>query len=198
MPITEAPTKTCSKCQAEGISSPHCPKCGAPTYAERSLARGRSGGSAGREPGGVLRAACRQWDADRRAVEEDAYLGEGPGDRRGLFPDHDRGLRCARRGTAANEVDKELKEESGGDVSDASEIKAKAGLNQPLSLKGTTYRVLSAETAQSVGDEYTDAEANGTFVIVQVALTNQKKEPATISSDALRWWVATGRVHDVR
>jgi hypothetical protein len=88
-------------------------------------------------------------------------------------------------GTAANEVGKELAEDKTGDVSDPSEVKATASLNEPLSLKGTTYKVTDVRTADSVGDSFTKERANGTFVILNVQLTNEKSEPATIMSDAL-------------
>ena len=186
MPIAEAPTKTCSKCEAEGLSSPHCPNCGAPTYTPNvpSPAGSHAGQPTGNQPasptppvgtGMPTPAPSRKTPTWVKVL---AIVG-------GLFLTMIVGC-AALIGTAANEVDKELKEESSGDASDASEIKAKAGLNQPLSLKGTTYQVMSAKTAQSVGDQYTGAEANGTFVIIEVALTNQKDEPATITSDALR------------
>lgn len=43
-----------------------------------------------------------------------------------------------------------------------------------------------ARTASSIGDGFTDATANGTFVIVDLALTNEGERPATVLVDRLR------------
>ncbi len=59
-------------------------------------------------------------------------------------------------------------------------------VNEPLSLTGTTYTVTGVRTAQSLGDEYLGAEANGTFVVLDLTLVNEKDEPATIMADAIR------------
>ena len=88
-------------------------------------------------------------------------------------------------GTAANEVSKEIAEDKTGDVSDKSEVKASASVNEPLSLKGTTYKVTSVRTADTIGDSYSKERANGTYVLVEVELTNEKQKPATIMSNAL-------------
>lgn len=66
------------------------------------------------------------------------------------------------------------------------EAGATAAVGDNLSLKGTTYRVTKAETASSVGGQYTGAKANGIFVIVDLTLTNEEDEPATIVEDNLR------------
>lgn len=100
-------------------------------------------------------------------------------------------------GTAANEVGKELAEETDGDVSDKSEVKATASLNEPLTLKGTTYKVTNVRTAASVGDQFTKEQANGTFVIVKVELTNTKKQPATIMSNSLTLVGGNGSAYSV-
>lgn len=104
---------------------------------------------------------------------------------------------AALAGVAVNEVDKELTEEATGDVSDPSEVKGRATVNEPLSLKGTTYQVTSVRTASSVGDEYSGATADGVFVIVDLSLTNEKNEPATIFDDALRVVGANGASYSV-
>jgi hypothetical protein len=73
-----------------------------------------------------------------------------------------------------------VEKKGGGEESGAT-----ARVGDDLSLKGTTYRVTNAETAASVGDRYTGAEANGVFVIVDLTLTNEESEPATIIEDNL-------------
>jgi uncharacterized protein DUF4352 len=62
-----------------------------------------------------------------------------------------------------------------------------ARVGQRLTLKGTTYRVTNVRTAQVIGDnEFTREEANGSFVVVKLTLTNRKDEPATILEDNIR------------
>ena len=61
-----------------------------------------------------------------------------------------------------------------------------ARVGDKLTLKGTTYQVTSASTAKSVGDQYLGEEASGVFVLIDLNLTNKKKEPATISDSNIR------------
>ncbi|HEY8083434.1 MAG TPA: DUF4352 domain-containing protein [Solirubrobacterales bacterium] len=63
---------------------------------------------------------------------------------------------------------------------------ATAAIGDKLTLKGTTYRVTDAETAKQIGGQYTGATANGTFVVVDIQLTNEEDEPATILEDNIR------------
>ena len=100
-------------------------------------------------------------------------------------------------GTAANEVGKELAEEESGDVSDKSEVKSSASLNEPLTLKGTSYKVTNVQAADSVGAGILKEQANGKFVIVKVELTNTKKEPATIMSNSLTLVGGNGSAYSV-
>ena len=62
--------------------------------------------------------------------------------------------------------------------------KATGALAEPLSVEGTTYKVTDARRAQSVGSPMNEL-ADGTFVIVDVELTNETQQPATIRRDAL-------------
>lgn len=61
-----------------------------------------------------------------------------------------------------------------------------ARVGDKLTLKGTTYRVTDAETAERVGNQYTGATANGRFIVVDIELTNEEDEPATILEDNIR------------
>jgi len=61
-----------------------------------------------------------------------------------------------------------------------------AEVGDKLTLTGTTYQVTNVDTANEVGDRYTGATANGEFVIVDLNLTNEEEEPATILEDNLR------------
>lgn len=79
--------------------------------------------------------------------------------------------------------------ESGGKSRENGKQKPKvAKLGDRVTLKGTTYEVTDVSTAQTLGDASigTDVEANGTFVIVKLTLTNRKDEPATIIEDNMR------------
>lgn len=70
-----------------------------------------------------------------------------------------------------------------------------AGVGDPLTLKGTTYRVLSSKTASSVGQSFTRAKADGVFVVVKIELNNRKDDTRTISSDAIKL-VSGGKTYD--
>ena len=63
-------------------------------------------------------------------------------------------------------------------------VKATGSLAEPLSLEGTTYKVTDVRRAQSAGSPMNEL-ADGTFVIVDVELTNETQRPATIRRDAL-------------
>ena len=183
MTTAAPPARTCSNCNAGGLSSPHCPTCGGPTF---TPSVSPPAGSHAAQPVGNPQASYGPPGQGVPPPKKTATWVKVLVIVGGLFLTMIVGC-VALLGTAANEIDKELKEESSGDVSDASEIKTRAGVNQPLSLEGTTYQVLSAQTAQSVGDQFSRETANGTFVIVKIALTNQKNEPATIlASEGLR------------
>jgi hypothetical protein len=60
------------------------------------------------------------------------------------------------------------------------------GIGDRLSLKGTSYKVTAATTAQAVGGEFTREEADGVFIVVTLTLTNEKDDPRTILADAVR------------
>ena len=61
-----------------------------------------------------------------------------------------------------------------------------ANVGDNVSLKGTSYKVTRVRTAKAVGGEFTRVRADGTFVIVNLTLTNEKDEPKTILEDAVR------------
>jgi hypothetical protein len=69
------------------------------------------------------------------------------------------------------------------------------GKGQPLLLEGTQYRVLSAETARSVGGELTreTAPAGTTYVIVRLELTNKKDETHRVVTEAIKLISANGK-----
>jgi hypothetical protein len=76
-------------------------------------------------------------------------------------------------------------EESCSELEATGEPSKTASVGQNLTIEGTTYRVNSAKTASSLGSGYFKEEANGVFVLVDLSLTNQKKEPATIVESML-------------
>jgi hypothetical protein len=67
----------------------------------------------------------------------------------------------------------------GGESSDIAKVGDK------MTLKGTTYQVTSAKTAGSIGSGYAQETANGVFVVVDIKLTNEEDEPATIMEDMI-------------
>lgn len=70
---------------------------------------------------------------------------------------------------------------------------AAAGVGDTLTLEGTSYTVTDAVTAKKVGEEFTEVEADGVFVIVKLTLENQKDEPATIVEDLVRLQGGNGK-----
>ncbi len=73
---------------------------------------------------------------------------------------------------------------NGGGSDQSSETTAEVG--DKLTLKGTSYVVNQAEVASSLGSGYMKTKPNGVFVVVDLTLTNEKNEPATILADNLR------------
>jgi hypothetical protein len=72
----------------------------------------------------------------------------------------------------------------------------KAGVGDKVTLKGTTYRVSSVKTANSIGDsQFTRTRANGRFVVVKLSLTNRKSEPATIMESNLQLIGGNGKTY---
>lgn len=61
-----------------------------------------------------------------------------------------------------------------------------AQVGETLTLKGTSYEVTGVEQRSVVGSSFSRVSADGVFVVVQLTLTNQKDEPATILEDAVR------------
>lgn len=61
-----------------------------------------------------------------------------------------------------------------------------ANVGDNVSLKGTSYKVTKVSTAKALGGEFTRVQADGTFVLVYLTLTNEKDEPKTILEDAVR------------
>lgn len=60
------------------------------------------------------------------------------------------------------------------------------GVGERLSLKGTSYQVTGRKTAQVLGSGFTEVQADGVFVIVQLTLTNERDDPRTILADNVR------------
>lgn len=70
------------------------------------------------------------------------------------------------------------------------------GVGDPITVKGTQYRVLSARTESEVGESFTEESADGIFVVVRIELTNLKNETRTIISDAVKLVGGNGKVYD--
>lgn len=181
--------RACSNCHQQGLTTPFCPSCGAPTYAPSSA----SGSQAAQAPSGNGAPPPANSSQPTYAAPSQTV----PPQKKGtptwakvlivltlLFVATIGGC-AALIGSVANSVDKELSKPSSG-AADPSEVKARASLGQDLTLKGTTYQVSDVSTASSLGDSFSRVKANGTFVIVKLSLTNRKNEPATIIGDNLR------------
>jgi hypothetical protein len=61
-----------------------------------------------------------------------------------------------------------------------------AKVGDTLTLKGTAYKVTKVRTTTKVGSDFTEVNADGVFVVVNLTLTNTKDEPATILEDLVR------------
>ena len=79
-----------------------------------------------------------------------------------------------------------VKKGNGDENTQPSDEGITAAVGDSVELKGTAYKVTRARTAQSVGGDFSKTQADGTFVIVDLTLTNLKDEPATILEDAVR------------
>jgi Domain of unknown function (DUF4352) len=85
----------------------------------------------------------------------------------------------------------------GGGTEESDDGQTIANVGDKLTLKGTSYTVTKARTAQAVGGEFTREQADGIFVIVDLTLTNEKDEPATILEDAVRLVGGNGNEYTV-
>lgn len=82
--------------------------------------------------------------------------------------------------------DAPAEEETAGDEAAKQEADNVAEVGESLSLKGTSYRVESVTTRQTVGSDFTSVTADGVFVVVTLTLTNEKNDPRTILADNVR------------
>lgn len=88
--------------------------------------------------------------------------------------------------SGGGDEDATVKKGNGDDSAEPTDEGVTAVVGDTVELKGTAYKVTRARTAQSVGGEFNKTQADGTFVIVDLTLTNLKDEPATILEDAVR------------
>lgn len=89
---------------------------------------------------------------------------------------------------------------SGGDSGSPSSSKSSSkqdgtsgSVGQKLTNAGTTYEVTSVKTADNVGGSDFGAKASGTFVIVQLSLTNNKDETKTFSDSSAKVVTSDGK-----
>jgi len=69
-------------------------------------------------------------------------------------------------------------------------------VGQPVTNAGTTYEVTDVRTSDSVGDQYTGAQADGSFVIVSLELTNNKDETKTFTESSAELVTADGKSYE--
>ena len=68
----------------------------------------------------------------------------------------------------------------------------------PLTNAGTTYTVTSAESTSTIGDnEYSKETTNGTFVVVDLELLNNKDETKTFMSNTAKLRTTDGKEYEV-
>ena len=76
---------------------------------------------------------------------------------------------------------------TGGDGKEVAASKAKpVKVGETVELEGTRYTVESAKTADTVGSEFFEETAGGTYVIVELTIENTKDETKTFSSEAAK------------
>ena len=74
---------------------------------------------------------------------------------------------------------------------------APSAVGQALENAGTTYKATSATTASEVGDpDFGGARADGTFVIVDLELTNNKDETKTFMDGSAKIVTADGKKYE--
>ena len=59
------------------------------------------------------------------------------------------------------------------------------GPNKEVKVDGVRYRISSARTAQSVGGEFFEEKADGTFLILRITAANDRKESSTLTDDVM-------------
>lgn len=85
------------------------------------------------------------------------------------------GLLVAVAACGGGDEEATVSEGNGGDKEEVAKV------GDTMSLEGTTYKVTKVKTAPYVGSAL--MKAAGVFVIVNLTLTNDRDEPATISQD---------------
>lgn len=68
-----------------------------------------------------------------------------------------------------------------------------AKVGQTVKLQGTQYTVKSAKTASTVGGEFMQEKASGTYVVVTLTIENKKDETKTFSDSATKFIAANGK-----
>ena len=88
----------------------------------------------------------------------------------------------------ATEMEKQDKKE------DAAAPVGKVGT--PLENAGTTYTVSNVENTSTIGSEYSKETTSGTFVVIDLELTNNKDETKTFMSNSAKLRTTDGKDYD--
>jgi len=106
-------------------------------------------------------------------------------------------------GGGGGSSDDKSAEESGGGGGGSDDKSAEEGggtsgaVGEALTNAGTTYKVTSARTATQIGDpELGGAKADGTFVVVNLELTNNKDETKTFMESSAKVVTSDGNSYE--
>ena len=69
-------------------------------------------------------------------------------------------------------------------------------VGESIAVKGTRYRVRAARTELALGQSFARERADGTFVVVDLELTNLKNDTRTITSEAIKLVGGNGKTYD--
>jgi hypothetical protein len=86
---------------------------------------------------------------------------------------------------------------SGGSTKSSGDEATTGKVGEALTNAGTTYEVTNVETATEIGDpDFGGARADGTFVIVDLELTNNKDETKTFTDASAKIETADGNEYE--
>jgi hypothetical protein len=88
--------------------------------------------------------------------------------------------------------DKSSSEDAGCGIKATGDCTPHVGPNGKVRVDALIYRVLSVDTAKTVGNQYTQEKADGTFVIVNLRVRSVKDESATLTDNTIKLSIPDG------
>lgn len=61
----------------------------------------------------------------------------------------------------------------------------KMGVGKTVKVDGVRYKILSADTAKSIGDEYVGETADGQFLVLRIRARNDRKKSSTLTDSVM-------------